>query len=180
MTAKTLITANVVNEHINQTAAPKEHVHDIYVKTSDLKTLMLNMCYPIGSIYTSVNKKNPSELFGGTWEQIVDKFLYCTSSSGEVGGSKKISVENLPSHNHTATCSDIYAKFNGIPRTSDIFYGSASSTWTGEFKYASGLNTLRTDNIKISQELTVTVNNTGSGTDYMPPFMTVYAWKRTA
>ena len=127
-----------------------------------------------------MNETNPSELFGGTWEQIVDKFLYCTSSGGEVGGSKKISVENLPAHNHTATCSNIYAKFNGIPRTSDIFYGSASSTWTGEFKYASGLNTLRTDNIKISQELTVTVNNTGSGTDYMPPYMTVYAWKRTA
>ena len=35
----------------------------------------LNMLYPICSIYLSVTETNPSSLFGGTWEQIKDKFL---------------------------------------------------------------------------------------------------------
>ena len=139
-----------------------------------------DLIHPVGSIYISVNSTNPSLLFGGIWEQIVDRFLYCADSSGATGGSKKITVDNLPPHNHTASCSNLYAKFNGIPRASDMLYGSASTTWTGEFKYSSGSNTLRTDNIKISQDFNVSVNNTGSGEDYMPPYMTVYAWQRTA
>ena len=39
--------------------------------------------------------------FGGTWEQIVDRFLYCASSSETTRGSNAITEANLPSYTHT-------------------------------------------------------------------------------
>lgn len=47
-------------------------------------------CYPVGSIYMSVNSTNPSTLFGGSWERIQDTFLLASGSTygaGTTGGS---------------------------------------------------------------------------------------------
>ena len=137
---------------------------------------LIDIIYPIGSIYTSVNETNPSELFGGTWEQIVDKFLYCTSSGGEVGGSKKISVENLPSHNHTATCSTAGAHTHKYATTSSCNFGSNDK----DYRISTTPDWEGTTQSAGNHTHTISINNTGSGTDYMPPYMTVYAWKRTA
>ncbi|KAI5493661.1 phage tail repeat-like family, partial [Trichomonas vaginalis G3] len=69
-----------------------------------MKAQILETIYPIGSIYTSMNSTNPASVLGfGTWEQIVDKFLYCANSSKQTGGSKKIKEANLPPHTHTGT-----------------------------------------------------------------------------
>lgn len=62
--------------------------------------------YPVGSIYMSVNNVNPSTIFGGTWQQIKDKFLLAsgdTYNNGTTGGSatNTLSTDNLPSHTHT-------------------------------------------------------------------------------
>ena len=65
------------------------------------KSQLIDLFYPVGSIYTSMNSTDPSEKFGGTWTQITDRFLYCANSSKVEGGSAKITEENLPSHNHT-------------------------------------------------------------------------------
>ena len=64
--------------------------------------------YPIGSIYMSVNNVNPSTIFGGTWEQIKDKFLLAcgdTYNNGATGGeaTHTLNVNEIPTHNHTYT-----------------------------------------------------------------------------
>ncbi|KAI5492279.1 keratin-associated protein family, partial [Trichomonas vaginalis G3] len=51
-----------------------------------MKTEILQTLYPVGSIYTSMNSTNPASVLGfGTWQQIVDKFLYCANSSKQTG-----------------------------------------------------------------------------------------------
>lgn len=42
--------------------------------------------YPVGSIYESYDSTSPSSKFGGTWESLVDTFLYGSSDSGTTGG----------------------------------------------------------------------------------------------
>jgi microcystin-dependent protein len=75
--------------------------------------------YPIGSIYMSVNNVDPSTVFGGTWQQIKDKFLLAsgdTYNRGATGGSATVSytpsgsvgshtlqVNEIPSHSHNYT-----------------------------------------------------------------------------
>ena len=68
--------------------------------------VLINLIYPIGSIYLSVNSTSPQQLFGGEWEQIKDKFLLSagdTYSGGSEGGeaAHTLTVEEMPSHNHT-------------------------------------------------------------------------------
>jgi len=65
----------------------------------------VDLIYPIGSIYMSINTVSPATLFGGTWEQITDDaYLKIVSSNpGELGGTSsdhKITIESMPSHNH--------------------------------------------------------------------------------
>lgn len=72
---------------------------------------IVNLIYPVGSIYMSVNSTSPATLFGGTWERIQDKFLLSagsTYSAGATGGSAshKITSAELPKHTHA------YAKPN--------------------------------------------------------------------
>ena len=62
--------------------------------------------YPIGSIYMSVNDVNPSELFGGTWQQIKDTFLLASGdvyNNGATGGeaTHTLSASEIPTHTHS-------------------------------------------------------------------------------
>lgn len=72
------------------------------------KNMLLNFCYPIGSLYWSSKNTNPSTLFGGTWVQVKDKFVLAagdTYNAGATGGSASVNLTtaNLPSHSHTFT-----------------------------------------------------------------------------
>lgn len=45
-------------------------------------TALYKKFYPVGSYYFSNNNtKTPSQLFGGSWIQVIDKFLFTSSSS---------------------------------------------------------------------------------------------------
>ncbi|EAX89741.1 hypothetical protein TVAG_155620 [Trichomonas vaginalis G3] len=162
---------------------------DLYDKKADktelqtLKTEILQTLYPIGSIYTSMNSTRPEVVLGfGTWTQIVDRFLYCANSSKETGGSKTISGENLPAHSHYIDLSTSQAGWHkhrfwdwsamkkgkgydvkdNVQFAINCFWGSTQ----GE-----GNHTHRVSGY---------TQTTGQSKDYMPPYMTVYAWYRNA
>lgn len=119
--------------------------------------------YPIGSIYLSVNNTNPSTIFGGTWEQIKDRFLLGAGSSytaGKTGGSAthKLTINEIPSHNHEYQSSRWF--WSETAGGGDIV-GSQSET-TYVFKRTTG--------------------NVGGGAAHnnMPPYLVVYIWKRVS
>lgn len=127
----------------------------------------INLIYPIGSIYLSVNSTSPQQLFGGEWEQIKDKFLLSagdTYSSGSEGGeaTHTLTVEEMPSHNHSL--SDPIDK-NSIKLGS--MTGDANWALT---KRAAGY------------DYSLGTNSAGGGVAHnnMPPYLTVYMWKRTS
>ena len=69
---------------------------------------LMQLIYPVGSIYWSSKSTNPANLFGGTWVQIKDKFIWAKGDSDTVnatGGANTVSLttSNLPSHTHSFT-----------------------------------------------------------------------------
>nr|DAE77002.1 MAG TPA: baseplate wedge protein [Bacteriophage sp.] len=69
----------------------------------------VDLIYPIGSIYLSLNDINPNKLFGGTWERIKGKTLVGVDeldtdfkTSKLIGGEKthKLTINEMPSHTH--------------------------------------------------------------------------------
>lgn len=128
---------------------------------------LLNVIYPVGSIYISAVNQNPGTLFGfGTWEQIKDRFLLAAGSSysaGSTGGeaTHTLTEDEMPSHNHVLGNSTI-VYVNGGAKKLD---SSGNST-------AADLNT----------NYGYTTKSTGGGEAHnnMPPYLAVYVWKRTS
>ena len=126
---------------------------------AELTEKLLLAAHPIGSYYWSANETDPSELFGGTWERIKDRFILAagdTYSAGSIGGEATVALteENNGPHLH--------------------FYISASlqNTATGSVTYGF-----------ISDGGTrASTTSSGKGTPHnnMPPYETAYCWKRTA
>ena len=164
--------------------------------------------YPIGSTYISFNSTNPSVLFGGTWQQIKDKFLLSVGDSfhlGDTGGevSHKLTTSELPSHSHTysksATTSGSTAlTVNQIPshghavgydvRKNGTTFADSNSLMLGAGGTVKA-QSIPTTNAgggqghthSISQSTTNT-NSVGGNQAHnnMPPYLAVYMWKRTA
>ena len=171
--------------------ANASHTHDEYIT----KSQMLELLYPIGSLYVSMNNTNPNTVLGiGTWTQITDRFLYCANSSGTNGGNSTITltVDNLPSHNHTFTGVEMTGEFRTNNNTAPFQGGNENwASAQGVFKRGESIYSYGTNSYSSSTMLPAllfeatpegTISNTGSGEAFsiMPPYMTVYAWHRTA
>lgn len=78
--------------------------HDDYAT----KAQLVDLIYPVGSIYMSVNNVDPTVLFGGTWQAIEGRFLLGADTSytaGSEGGeaTHTLTNEEMPAHDHTFT-----------------------------------------------------------------------------
>ena len=150
-------------------------------------TKLFDLIYPIGAIYTSTNSTSPATLFGGTWEQIKDKFLYTASSdSTKTGGASTVTldIKNIPSHNHTF--SGVYTEGGLYGLYTDSNYGTASgfisrTYWNHRNERGFGPK-IGVANYKLAFTPSGTISNTGEGKSFsiMPPYYKVYCWRRTA
>jgi hypothetical protein len=122
--------------------------------------------YPVGSIYMSVNPTNPEYFFGGKWEQLKDMFLLGagdTYEAGTTGGSA--------THNHGLASG--YAHINSSGKTIIYQYKSGES-WKANYQVtgSSGASS------STSYSDVTTLGGTTDAGSSLPPYLTVYIWKR--
>lgn len=121
--------------------------------------------YPIGSIYMSTTSTSPASLFGGTWEQLKDRFLLGAGDSyaeGSTGGeaTHTLTYGEMPRHSHN---------YNAT-------YDKVGSSTSKEGKLLAG---------NINNQWLFNYGNTGNSGDNephnnMPPYLAVYMWKRVS
>lgn len=159
------------------------------------KTQIIDLIYPIGSVFITVNNVNPKTYLPNTnWELIEDRFLLgagSTYTAGATGGSADAVVVK---HNHTITQNvggTIDYHLNGVifgsgytnapgavsgNITLNQNYNSAIGNWSSSGDNQRGRNVgavFEIPNLSMADAGT----DTGIGKN-MPPYLVVYMWKR--
>ena len=152
--------------------------NQLFFQTAETNFVLDNV-YPIGSIYMNVNSTNPGTLFGGTWKQIQGKFLLGMSSSypaGSQGGeaSHTLTTEEMPSHGHNPANEAGYYGF--ITNSQKAFTVGDMGVQSGSGRYYP-YSTVAFD---ISRNSLTGTTGGGNSHNNMPPYLSIYIWKRTA
>lgn len=128
---------------------------------------LLDLVYPIGSIYMSVNSTSPAALFGGTWEQIKDTFLLAagdTYTAGDTGGEAehRLTTTELPS-NMGKLAPMLYPNDGTTNGIFSIGSQRKDTAWSSGSKYGTAQ---------------INVSGGNQAHNNMPPYLVVYVWKR--
>lgn len=125
--------------------------------------------YPVGSIYISVNDTNPGTFIGGTWERIKDRFLLAagdTYAAGSTGGEAEhtLTTDEMPTHAHAINDWPLWWESSESP----------GSPWENPWN--------KTGNVKTGVGNTLMTDKNGGGQPHnnMPPYLSVFMWKRVA
>lgn len=150
-----------------------------------LSEIMLKL-YQVGAVYVSTNATSPASLFGGTWEQLKDRFLLGAGGSytaGNTGGEAtvKLTTGQLP-----AIRGQIHAG-SGSSGTSGKGYGAfraASGVFSAvtEMQYGRPSDSTAItwpNSVASYQYVNLSVGN-GESHNNMPPYLAVYMWKRVS
>ncbi len=139
--------------------------------------------YPVGSVYINVNDVDPATLFGGTWQQIKDRFLLAcgdTYDNGATGGAASESYTPAGTvGNHTLTVNEMpehiheYTNYDNVGANLD---GGQVQVLIKN----SGLSPRITEETGGNQAHNHSFTGTAATIDTMPPYLAVNVWVRTA
>ena len=135
------------------------------MKTPNILKQILLLAHPVGCYYWSRDPTSPAILFGGSWTQVYERFVYATSARHPVdsqGGEETITLTDaqMPPHTHW-----IRINYQGGTNRDQPSYEPAHWNWNGESDLGAG----RTSSTGGNQPH----NN-------MPPYICAYCWYRTA
>ena len=145
-------------------------------------SFLLNAIYPIGSIYMSVNNISPETLFGGTWEQLQDRFLVGAGDvyiAGNTGGAA------THEHLYKVGFRPYYGALTGNDNDAIMLYNYQNNSWSSGTRDNSipeskvinrGLTTSHNEISAAKHSVEAHTNNAFN----IPPYLAVYMWKRTA
>lgn len=163
---------------------------------------LLDIIYPVGSMYFNTSGVSPADSVGGTWEQIKDANIAATGDkfASEYIGSYKINKKQLPHHAHVLTQNRAKSDLDTLDKLGDTELemwtnvSNASTNWSkhqtiasywmnsgqqynvqdGTLAYASG-GKASWLNLLYAWQMPH-----GGGQDYYPYSYACYVWKRTA
>lgn len=126
----------------------------------------LDRVYPVGAVYISFENTDPSELFGGTWTRIGERFLYAAPtdpqsplSVWDEGGEEThtLTIDEMPNHAHSINMNTVGYGGGG---SLSAYFGKEGSPSHGNW-----------GNI---------VRDAGGGAAHnnMPPYIVVNMWRR--
>lgn len=146
---------------------------------------LLDLVYPVGSIYLSVSGTDPQTLFGGTWARLEDVFLLAAGAkhpAGSTGGEEAhtLTVGEMPSHGNHLMQGRMYQEL-ADNASNDSSYRS-NTLYLGKNTFASTGNINRGWKDWNGGEMypAGTLKGGGNPHNNMPPYLAVYTWKRTA
>ena len=126
---------------------------------------LLEILYPVGSLYFSVASESPASVVGGTWTAVENAFLMGASELHgvlETGGEEEhtLTIDEMPAHKHG---------LRGV--------NSGATSGPQYSNYPVDIDQDKKDNWNVS-----TMSNTGGGQAHnnLPPYLAVYIWYRTA
>lgn len=164
-------TINTANAQVNVTVGD-----GLKIESNELK-VDKSVIYPVGSIYMSTENTSPASMFGGTWEQILGKFLlssddfltngiittvgsyHVNDSGGEA--THTLTVDEMPSHTHTNNYNNQNAFIIDEGRKVNEF----------------GIHFSQED-AYIAKEHAMNATGGSQAHNNMPPYLVVYCWKR--
>lgn len=163
-----------------------DFIYELVNVKNDMQRIV-DMIYPVGSIYMSVNSTSPATLFGGTWVAWgsgrvpvgIDKNDEDFNTVEKAGGDKL-----LQSHNHSGTIGTGYSNFTravapgtGAPAAYGNNHIAAITDQHGDYiDYENSGNF-----VGMNHTHNITIGNTGGGNSgNLQPYITCYMWKRTA
>ena len=177
-------------------------IDETYLKVSDL----LNLVYPVGSIYTSVSSTDPHNIFGGTWEAFgqgrvligagtgTDKnntqktfTVGETDATGEYGHT--LITDEMPSHTHsvngdTDSANATHSHTIDFLGTRQANMGAGAKCYVRNSQDGGSGFTMQSnsDNATHSHGINLTSGSAGGGGAHnnLQPYLVVYMWKRTA
>lgn len=139
---------------------------------------IVDLIYPVGSIYMSANNASPEKLFGGKWQKVgTGRTLMGASSDSQLGTTVNSGLPNLKASFYTRT-----TQYNG---SQILFAGSGivqSRRSNGGDVIPQQNNQSGNDNRYHNYEFDASRVNSiyGASSIVQPPALYVYFWQRTA
>ena len=166
-------------------------------------TNIVDIIYPIGTVYTRFSSTSPATLFGGTWTQI-KTFLYGQDNAGDTGGTEYHShtfgivygeyYRNLVALSNAGGGATIIETVNNPKYGYNGYNGDAPQSVDQDGNDISSQTTtigvvspwVHETNLNTASDMTTvqpTVYSKTGPTSYervLPPYTTCFIWKRTA
>lgn len=174
---------NIPTAEISARWYPIKYGGQFYGDSSIYSNFLL-AAHPVGSIYQTISPENPAVTFGGgTWERIENRFIMGASDTypaGSTGGST--------AHEHEYKLEFMWrlGALVGYPTSAIATYNYKTQSWNDNNKKVNdGQYTLSNDRFsstcgeKPSGETYSVTGNTASSSS-IPPYYSVYIWRRVA
>jgi len=163
------------------------------IKVANVKSTtatILAAAYPIGSLFLSAVSTNPATLLGiGTWTAFgagkmpvgYDATQTEFNTAEKTGGEKDhtLTESEMPTHTHTQNSHNHTQDAHAHTMNNQLWH---VATGTAAWAFSDTGSGVTGNTAATNQAATATNQNAGSGAAYntLPPYITVFMWKRTA